>query len=92
MAACWPPEMTRELNLTLFRLADGTNSVLERGGRVNQIVFSADGRYMAYAGDDGSARVFETSRWKLLFQIKHPSQIPAVAFSWDGGYGHIRWP
>jgi WD40 repeat protein len=52
--------------------------------QASTLEFSPDGRYLAYASDDGSARVFETSRWKLLSQIKPPSQVPAFAFSCDG--------
>jgi WD40 repeat protein len=73
-------------NLTLFRLADGTSSILPHGGRIFQVVFSPDGRYMASASDDGLARVFETSGWKLRLQIKYSSPAQAVSFSWDGRY------
>jgi WD40 repeat protein len=72
--------------VTLFRLAEGITSVIPHGARIDQIVFSPDGRYMATASDDQSARVFETSGWKLRLQVKHPSPVPAVAFSWDGRY------
>jgi WD40 repeat protein len=73
-------------NLTVFRLADGTTRVLQHDDRVNQVVFSPDGRYMATGSQDKVARVFATSGWKPVLQIRHQSPVPAVAFSWDGRY------
>jgi WD40 repeat protein len=76
-----------EYVMTVFRLDSNTRlPALRHGGRVNAAVFSPDGHYLATASDDGLARVFETSDWKLVSWVRHQLQVPMVAFSWDGRY------
>ena len=52
--------------------------------RVRLARFSADGRLLASASDDGSARVWELPEGRCRFVLKLPGQVSDVAFSPDG--------
>jgi WD40 repeat protein/serine/threonine protein kinase len=56
-------------------------------GPVNAATFSADGRFVATASADGSARVWDTvSRGPVGSPLKHAGELHHVAFSPDGRY------
>jgi WD40 repeat protein len=53
-------------------------------GAVSAVAFSADGRLLATASDDKTARLFETASGKELARLAHDGRVNAVAFSADG--------
>jgi WD40 repeat protein len=60
---------------------------LSHQGAVHDVTFSPDGRYIASASWDGSARIFDARTGKLISKIPSPSkQVEAVAFSPDGKF------
>ncbi|MUG95108.1 hypothetical protein F7734_23195 [Scytonema sp. UIC 10036] len=53
---------------------------------VNAVAFSPDGKYLATASDDNTARVWNAASGKEVFLLKHEDKVNAVAFSPDGKY------
>nr|SAP16351.1 High-affnity carbon uptake protein Hat/HatR [Nonomuraea gerenzanensis] len=48
------------------------------------VVYSPDGRFVATAGEDKTARIWDTATGTELLQITHGDQVRGVAFSPDG--------
>jgi WD40 repeat protein/serine/threonine protein kinase/tetratricopeptide (TPR) repeat protein len=70
-------------------LLDGTTGrerrTLAHGTDVGHAEFSADGHYLATAGDDGSARVWDVEKGTTpLATFRHAGRVVRVAFSPDG--------
>jgi WD40 repeat protein/energy-coupling factor transporter ATP-binding protein EcfA2 len=63
---------------------------LPHDGTVTRIEFSPDGQWLATAGDNGKARIFDVSTWHPVTGIEprdsngHPVQVSAIAFLPDG--------
>jgi WD40 repeat protein/tetratricopeptide (TPR) repeat protein len=58
---------------------------LRRDGNIVQAVFSPDGRYVATAGGDGTARVWEVETGRpALPALRHAREVRGVAFSPEG--------
>jgi WD40 repeat protein len=57
---------------------------LAHDGPVYAVAFSADGRLLATASSDKTARLFETASGKELARLAHDGAVYTVAFSADG--------
>ncbi len=55
-------------------------------GSVTDLAFGSDGRYVATASDDGTARVWEARAGQEVMRVKHEYFVRGVAFSPDGKY------
>lgn len=58
--------------------------VLRHDADVNAVVFSPDGRLLATANDDRSARVWEVASGQERIRVTHNEEVRGVAFSPDG--------
>jgi WD40 repeat protein len=55
--------------------------VLQHDEGVNEVAFSPDGRLVATAGDDNTARVWEVSSSQERARVTHDDSEGSVAFS-----------
>lgn len=53
---------------------------------VNAVDFSPDGRYLATASDDHTARILNVATGQEMFSLQHNSSVWSVAFGMDGKY------
>ncbi len=60
--------------------------ILKHDNRVRNVAFSPDGKYVATASDDNTARVWNVSTGKQIFDLKHSGPVLDVNFSLDGKY------
>jgi WD40 repeat protein len=69
-----------------FAVAGGAelDTLKHDGGAINGVVFSADGRMIATAGNDATARIFGVEEQNLIYRMPHEKAVEAVAFSPDG--------
>ena len=67
-----------------LNLLPRTRLVMVHPGYVNSIAFSPDGKWLATASDDGTARVMEATTGKEVSRLTHGGPVSAVAFSPDG--------
>ncbi len=61
-------------------------SQMNHDKQVRALVFSADGKFVATASSDGSARVWEVSTGLEVAKLNHDSSLDAIAFSPDDRY------
>ncbi|HEX6684439.1 MAG TPA: WD40 repeat domain-containing protein [Candidatus Limnocylindrales bacterium] len=64
----------------------GSVATIDAGDRnkLNTLLFSPDGKYLATAGEAGKVRLYETASWKLSRTLDSPSEwFYALAFSHD---------
>jgi len=54
------------------------------GGRLDAVAFSADGRRIATAGDDRTARIWDAEKGRELLSLASPDAVMSVALSPDG--------
>ena len=59
---------------------------LNHSGAVNSVTFSPDGKYIATASDDNTARVWNVSTGKRIIALTMVAQFDSVTFSPDGRY------
>ena len=52
----------------------------------NTVVFSPDGKYIATASDDNTARVWDAATGEEIFVLNHDDLVYDVVFSPDGKY------
>src|SRR5258707_9830264 len=52
---------------------------------VDSAAFDAEGKYVASAGRDSMARIWDAANGKLLVFANHPGWLRSAAFSPDGG-------
>jgi WD40 repeat protein len=55
-------------------------------GNVVDVAFSPDGKYLATAGDDKTARVWDPATGSEISRMSHDNNVRMVAFSPDGEY------
>ena len=60
--------------------------VLNHDGPVSNVVFSPDGKYVATASYDNTARVWNASKGKPILALNHDGPVNNVVFSPDGKY------
>jgi len=65
----------------LSRLEDG---MPEHFRWIDQVAFSPDGQFLATAGRDGTARVWDLANGQEMSRLRHAAPVEAVAFSPDG--------
>jgi WD40 repeat protein len=53
-------------------------------GRIAQAVFSPDGRMLATASEDGTARIWDVQTGTLLHTLLHKGNVLSIAFALDG--------
>lgn len=53
---------------------------------MTSLAFSPDGRILATASNDGTARLWQTATGRELLTVQHGSHVVSVAFSPDGTY------
>ncbi len=58
--------------------------VLRHDGEVNDVMFSPDGRLLATASNDGTARVWEVGSGQEHTRVTHDDRVREVTFSPDG--------
>jgi hypothetical protein len=69
----------------LIEVQSGTTiAQIALDARVADIAFSRDGRYLAAASDDRSARVYDLDTLAEVARISRPHPVTAVAFAPDG--------
>jgi WD40 repeat protein len=78
-------------NLNIFRDEEGFTGVeyqhsLSPGDRVRMVAFSKNGKLLATAGNDKTARVWEVSSGQEVTRVKHEGAVYAVAFGPDDKY------
>ncbi|MCB9615215.1 MAG: protein kinase [Sandaracinus sp.] len=65
---------------------------LDPRGEIGDVVFSADGRWLAAGGRDGAARVWSTSTWRLVARLEGATErISWVGFAPDGRLATASW-
>lgn len=71
--------------VVLLSVEDGTFTLLRgHADEIRTLVFSPDGRWLASASRDKTARIWEVSTRKGQRVLEHPEPLNAVAFSPDG--------
>lgn len=58
---------------------------IQQKGYVWRVQFSPDGRFLATAGEDGNATIYD-SKGHLVKRLPHNAEVWALAFSGDGNY------
>ncbi len=81
----WPEDMHRLRLAAIQRLLPRTVHAWFHDGAVRDAVFSADGRFVATAGMDGVARVWDARTGQAASPpLKHGAPVKLIAFSPDG--------
>ncbi len=63
---------------------------LNHNASVNTVVFSPDGKYVATASRDKTARLWNASAGKQILVLNHDGRVKKVVFSSDGKYVATR--
>lgn len=80
VASVWDVETGEEL----FHCTHETSTAEGPGAWVLDVAFSPDREYIATAGRDGTARVWNLTTRQEVVRLKHAAPVEAVAFSPDG--------
>ena len=59
---------------------------MKHDGSINAVTFSSDGKYLATASSDNTARIWDVETGKQLTRMEYDGSIDAVTFSPDGKY------
>ena len=59
---------------------------MKHADKVRAVAFSPDGRHLATASDDNTARLLEVASLREMARVDHDDKVWAVAFSPDGRY------
>jgi sugar lactone lactonase YvrE len=59
---------------------------IKHDGSINAVTFSPDGKYLATASSDNTARIWDVETGKQLTRMEYDGSIDAVTFSPDGKY------
>ena len=69
------------LRQNLVKLPIPVDMAREQGGRINQISFSADGRWLASASSNQTAIIWDTVTGEILDTLHHADTVETVKFS-----------
>ena len=59
--------------------------IIDTGCWIRSISYNKDGSRLAVGSDDMKCKIFETTDWEWLHEIRHPAGVTSVQFTEDNG-------